>query len=199
MIKVIIFDVDGVLIPEKRRFSLTLEKDYGISLEKSLEFFNGPFQECLVGNLDLKESIHPYLAKWGWSKGVEALLDIWFKLERDLDKELIKYVNELREEGVLCFLATNNEKHRFQYLLREVGLENTFDGAYSSASLGCKKPSNEFFQKIFDELKDVQKNEVLFVDDSAENIEGAKNFGINTEFYTSIENLKEKILFFNNN
>ena len=43
MIKVIIFDVDGVIIPIKRRFSITLAEEHGISLEKSLPFFNGPF------------------------------------------------------------------------------------------------------------------------------------------------------------
>ena len=116
MIKVIIFDADGVLVHGNRRFSITLAEKHGISLETTLPFFTGPFQECLVGNLDLKEVILPYLDTWGWDKGVDMLLDYWFSLESATDKELIEYIKTLRGEGILCFLATNNEKHRFQYL-----------------------------------------------------------------------------------
>lgn len=193
MIKVVIFDVDGVLIPTKRRFSITLAEKHDISLEKTLPFFTGPFQECLIGNKDLKETVAPYLDEWGWTKGVEALLDYWFELESEINKELINYVQELRAKGVLCFIATNNEKHRFQYMLDKLGFSYSFDKTYASAHLGHKKPSQDFFAKMFGELSNIQKNEILFVDDDEENIQGAKDFGIHTEFYTTLENLKKKV------
>jgi putative hydrolase of the HAD superfamily len=79
MIKVIIFDADGVLINTERRFSILLAEKYGIPLEKTLPFFNGPFQDCLIGKANLKETILPFLNTWGWKKGIDALLDIWFQ------------------------------------------------------------------------------------------------------------------------
>lgn len=139
MIKLIIFDADGVLVHGERKFSKTLAEKHGISIETTLPFFTGPFQECLVGNSDLKEIILPYLDKWGWDKGVETLLEYWFSLESKTDKELIAYIKELRQKGIKCFLATNNEKHRFQYMMDKMGLLNVFDKAYSSAYLGHKK------------------------------------------------------------
>lgn len=199
MIKVVIFDADGVLVHGERKFSTTLAEKHGISLETTLPFFTGPFQECLVGDSDLKEIILPYLDKWGWDKGVDALLDYWFSLESKTDKELIKYIKELRRKGIVCFLATNNEKHRFQYMMDKMGLANAFDKTYSSAHLGHKKPDRKFFSKIFKQLDNIHKNEILFVDDSAENIQGAKEFGIHAELYTSMSNLKKKIMFLNKN
>lgn len=193
MIKAIIFDADGVLVHGKRKFSITLAEKHDISLEKTLPFFTGPFQDCLVGNKDLKETVAPYLKEWGWTKGVDALLDYWFQLERDTDEELISYIQELRHKGILCFLATNNEKYRFQYMLDKMGLANVFDRTYASAHLGHAKPSQDFFLKIFDELNNISKNEILFVDDSTENIEGAKDFGINAEIYTTFEDFKAKM------
>jgi|SRR3989344_8225392 len=193
MIKVIIFDADGVLIPHKRGFSITLAEKHDISLEKTLPFFAGPFQECLVGDKDIKEALTPYLEEWGWDKGVDTLLDYWFKLEHNIDEELVDYIQGFRHKGIQCFLATNNEKHRFQYILEKMGFEDMFDKTYASAHLGHKKPNKEFFSKIFEELSNVQKNQILFIDDDKENIQGAKDFGINAELYTSLEDFKEKI------
>ncbi len=199
MIKLIIFDADGVLIHSNRKFSSKLAEEHGITFEKTSPFFTGVFQECLVGNKDLKESIAPHLKDWGWTKGVDTLLDYWFEAEHNIDKDLVEYVQELRMEGVLCFLATNNEKYRFQYILEKMGFANCFDKTYSSAHLGSKKPEQDFFLKIFNELGDIKKEEILFVDDSKENIKGGEEFGIHTEFYTSIENLKKKISLLNRN
>jgi len=193
MIKVIIFDADGVLVHGNRIFSITLAEKHGISLETTLPFFEGVFQECLIGKKDLKEVIVPYLKKWGWGKGADTFFDNWFSLESKIDKDLIKYIKGLRSKGVLCFLATNNEKYRFQYMMDVMGLKNVFDKAYASAHLGSKKPEQEFFAKIFKELKNIKKNEILFVDDHPSNIKAAKNFGINAELYTTFKDFKKKM------
>ncbi len=194
MIKVIIFDADGVLI-NGERFSVALERDYGISLETTLPFFNGEFQECLVGNKDLKQTVSPYLPIWGWTKDIEAFIDYWFSVEHSTNEELIRYIQDLRNQGVLCFLATNNEKYRFQYMLEKMGFVNCFDKTYASAHLGHKKPSQEFFLKIFNELEHIQKNEILFVDDTEENVKSAEDFGFYVELYNSFESFKTKLAF----
>ena len=193
MIKVIIFDADGVLIHSDRRFSVALAEEHGVSAERTLPFFSGPFQDCLVGKADLKESISPYLSDWGWGKGVDALLDLWFQLEHNADEELVQYIQELRHQDILCLLATNNEKYRFKYMLDKMGFANSFDKTYASAHLGHKKPDHDFFLKILNELDDVKKNEILFFDDDAENVKSAKDFCIHAELYTSFESFKEKI------
>ncbi len=185
--------MDGVLVHSGRRFSATLAEVHGISLETTSPFFTGAFQDCLTGHADLKDAISPYLEDWGWGKGVDALLDYWFKLENELNQELIEYIHELRGKSKKCFLATNNEKYRFEFMMQKMGLNDIFDKTYASAHLGSKKPEQEFFSKIFTELHGTQKDEILFVDDSTENIEGAKEFGIHTELYTSLDGLKEKV------
>ena len=190
MIKVVIFDADGVLI-HQGRFSKSLDEEYGITIETTASFFKGPFQDCLVGKKDLREAIAPYLDSWGWDKGVDVLLDYWFTIEHAINEDLISYIQELRSKGILCFLATNNEKYRFQYMLEKMGFSESFDRTYSSAHLGEKKPNQEFFAKIYNDLENIQKEEIFFTDDDLENIQGAKDFGIKAEIYTTLARLKE--------
>ncbi len=197
MIKVIIFDADGVLVKSERKFSHMLESEHGISKETTRAFFEGPFQECLTGEKDLKEAIVSYLPEWGWKDGADKLLAYWFELERNIDEEIVRYISELRKQGVICMLATNNEKYRFQYMLENMGLAEVFDKTYSSAHLGHKKPNQEFFSKIFQELENVEKDEIIFFDDAPENIQGAKDFGIHAELYTSFDDFKTKMKSYN--
>ena len=192
MIKVVIFDIVG-LLTNQEALSKGLERDHGITLEKSLPFFKGPLQDCVAGKADVKEVIIPYLDAWGWNKGVEAMLDYWFKRDHKINTELVSYINALRDKGVLCLMATNNEKYRFAYMLSEMGFDKVFDKAYCSAHLGCKKPNCEFFSKIYEDLENIKKEEILFWDDKLENINGAKSFGINAELWTSTEDFKEKM------
>ncbi len=193
MIKVIIFDADGMAL-EQERPSVFLSRDYGISTDQLNTFFDGPFQECLIGKADLKEAISPYLSKWGWNKGIEAFLKLWFTREVYVNKEILKYIKYFKNKGIQCFLATNQEKYRFQYMLNELNLKDIFDKTYSSTNLGCKKPSYDFFKKLLKDLKDIKKEEILFWDDRPKNIEEARTFGFNAELFTSVKDFREKMI-----
>ena len=47
--------------------------------------------------------------------------------------------------------------------------------------------------KIFQDLENIKKEEILFWDDKAENVQGAKDFGINAELFTSFLDFKGKM------
>ncbi len=192
MIKVLLLDADDVLIHQER-FSVVLDRDFGISLEATKEFFTGPFQDCLEGKADLKDAVTPYLTIWGCTKGVDAFLDLWFQREYNLNHELFDYIKQLQQRGIHCFLATNQEKYRVAYILEKMGLNSIFDRAFASSNLGYKKPSPEFFAVIFKNLENVKKEEILFWDDKKENIEAAKSFGIHAELYVSPADFIEKM------
>jgi len=194
MITALILDADGVLI-NGESFSETLARDYDVDHDKEKEFFTTTFQDCLVGKADLKESIAPYLASFGWKGTVDEFLDYWFKAGHNIDEPFIEYVQKLRKAGICVVLATNQEKYRTQYMLEHMGFEGAFDKIYSSAHLGLKKPAVEFFAKVVDDMG-VDKANVLFWDDDQRNIDGAVEYGIHAEFYSNyesfLENMKSK-------
>src|ERR1700753_989596 len=120
MIDVVLFDVDGVLANGKP-FSFYLERDYGITTDMASAFFRHKFVPCLIGEADLKVEISDYLQQWGWTKSVDELLDYWFTCEHIIDQLLIDYVEQLRQQGTPCYLATQQEKYRTASLLDKMG------------------------------------------------------------------------------
>ncbi len=185
MITALILDADGVLI-HGASFSERLSRDYNVDHDKEKEFFTTKFQECLVGDADLKESIAPYLTSFGWDRSVDEFLEYWFAEEYTLNKELIAYVGRLRASGIRVALATNQEKYRTQYMLEHMGFDGLFDKVYSSAHIGLKKPDATFFAHMIEDMN-LEKDEVLFWDDDQRNIDGALEYGIHAEFYTDYD------------
>src|SRR5260370_34888439 len=106
MIKVILFDVDGVLV-NGYSFSGRLARDYGITQEATVSFFKGRFGECLVGKADLKAEIEGSLPKWGWQGSVDDFLNEWFDTEHSIDEALVDAIKSVSQGGVRCYHATN--------------------------------------------------------------------------------------------
>lgn len=185
MIKAIIFDTDGMTV-NSEMFSVQFNKDYGVPMDNLLPFFKNEFQPCLVGRADLKKEIESYLPKWGWKDSVDKFLNYWFDAENHVDKRIVEAVEKIKKSGIKCYLATNQEKYRTQYLRNEMGFSKIFDEVFSSAEVGYKKPQPEFFEYILKEIE-LSKDEVQFWDDTEKNIQGAKEFGFDAQLYQNFE------------
>jgi hypothetical protein len=81
-----------------------------------------------------------------------------------LDNDLISLIQKLRNNGYGCYLATNQNPYRWDFLINEMGLRNT-------------KDQNGFWEQTINELRrtytGIALNEILFVDDLQNNIAAA--------------------------
>lgn len=190
MITTILFDADGVLIIGER-FVDHLTNDLHINSQVTEPFFKGKFKDCLVGKADLKEEIAPFLPRWGWTRSVDDFLTNWFKVEHHFNEELLSYIQKLRSKGIKCYVATNQEKYRSQYMKDYMKLKPLFDGFFASNEIGVCKPNIAFFQYIIDQLH-IDKSQALFWDDTKGHVEAAAEFGLSAELYTTFEDCKTK-------
>lgn len=192
MIKAILFDVDGVLAIGEP-FSVLLEQELGITKELTAPFFQGHFLESLIGNVDLKEVLADYLRLWGWQGTIEDFLSRWFIYEHVLNEPLIDAIQQWRRQGIGCYIATNQEKYRTQYILNEMGFAGKFDAMFSSAYIGYMKHDSLFFEHVVRVLNGIKAEEILFWDDSPGNIAVAKKAGLHGEIYKSFADFEEKM------
>ena len=72
------------------------------------------------------------------------------------------------------FAATNQEHHRAAYLRDQAGLGAHFDEIIYSAALGVCKPDRVFFTTAQARMGVTAAQSILFVDDSAANVDGAR-------------------------
>ncbi len=195
MIRVCLFDVDGVLI-RGEAFSTYLRRDYRLTQDDTAPFFQGIFRECLIGKADLKEVLPPYLPKWGWQESIDAFLEYWFGCERHVDELLLATIQQWRCDGMNCYVATNQEQYRTAYLREALGFAHLFDGIFASAHVGHMKHERAFFELVLRELAPVPANEIMFWDDSELNVTTARQAGLQAEVYTDFADFQQKMRLF---
>ena len=99
---------------------------------------------------------------------------------------MIGLIEKLRQNSIGCYLVTNREKYRIEYMRDIMGFGKLFDGIFSSAEIGCKKPQPEFYEAVIRKLG-VPKADVLCVDDTVSNVDNAKSFGLESHLFVGFE------------
>src|SRR3989338_9172762 len=190
MKKIILLDVDGVIVSKETYFSTRYAREFGVPVENLLPFFKTEFRECQLGSKDLREALDKYLVDWRWQGSVDKLLEYWFKDGSMPDAEVMAVVKHARNKGVWCYLATDQEKYRAAYLWNDLGLAKDFDGSFFSCDLGARKHEALYWEKVLATLGNPAPASVFFWDDEEENIDVAQKTGINTHLLTGMEGLK---------
>jgi putative hydrolase of the HAD superfamily len=183
IVRAILFDADGVTLKRKGYFSDHLAEELDIPREKIQPFFRGEFRIAQRGQGDIREALPPYLEEWGWKDGLDAFLMHWFMFDAQLDEEVVERVLALRGSGIPCYLVSDQEKYRAQYLETTLALSAIYDHCFFSHTLGLLKNDPAFFREVLRRI-DVPAKDTRYYDDDPINIDAAAGIGIDARFYT---------------
>lgn len=187
-IRHIIFDLGGVLLnldygkTEKAFVELGLE-NFG---EIYTQLNQTPvFDDFETGKTDAATFISQLKKQAGIEIANEAIIRAWNAMLLDFPLRRLQILQQLRNYHDLILLSNTNEIHELAFndiLMRTHGFPNLgvfFDRVYLSHRLGMRKPNAEIFRYILDE-NGFEAQHTLFIDDSPQHIEGAKQLGIQT-------------------
>ena len=184
-----VFDADGVIVRPKSWFVTPASERYGVPPEEFMAFIHGEFQRCIAGELELAKVLPPLLEAWHVTVSADAFIKAWLEHEHAIDTVLLGRIQRIRAAGLKCYLGTNQETNRAQYMKVDMGLEAALDGAFISSELEAKKPQPEFYARIQAALE-LPASSILLWDDNAANVAAAIKAGWQAQLYTTFEHFE---------
>lgn len=186
-------DVDGVLVDGRPldglRWDHRLSEDMGISSEVlGRLFFARDWDEIVIGKKDFLQALSAFLKRNAKAAKAEDLVDYWFEMDSRIVETVLADCRAARQLGIPIYLTTNQEHMRANYLMETLGLGDEVDGIIYSAQAGCKKPQPEFFVYAARAIG-YQPHELLLVDDTTANVEGARKAGWRAVHWDGTERL----------
>lgn len=196
-IKNIIFDLGNVIhninpeLTQKAFHELGYSHFNIYSLKKEDKILLDGFETGKVSAADFRKHIRSLICP---DLTDVAIDDAWNALLLDLPAERLELLKELKKKYRLFLLSNTNELHIewvFNYLQKTYGisgLSGYFEKEYYSHLVGMRKPQAEIYERILSE-NGLTAEETLFIDDSEENIEGARKLKIHAYHLTSGETI----------
>ena len=185
-IKNIIFDLGGVLLnldfkrTEKAFFQLGIA-DFEDYFAKAKQM--GVFDEFEIGKISESEFCEQLRAASGINKTNAEIIEAWNSMLLDFPLVRKKLLLALKSKFSISLLSNTNETHVRSFVktiqtdLNEDSLTPLFHAVHYSNEIGYRKPNTAAFQYVLDQ-NNYLAEETLFLDDSIQHIEGARNCGI---------------------
>ena len=193
--KVLMVDVDGVVIrhPAGLRWDHDMRADLGLDPDLLQQrFFAAHFRDIITGRADLHDRLGPVLGEIAPHLTSQALADYWFAKDAHLDQTLLDDLAALRADGVPMHLATVQEHHRARYLWDILGLKDRFEAIHYAADYGVGKPDPAFFRAV-EARTGLASGDLLLLDDSPRNVEGARACGWSAVLWDGTRTLAEAL------
>ncbi len=178
MIRHLLLDADGVVQDLPGGWRSALEPFLGERSEELVTELATDEQACLRGEPFLPV-LADRLARFEVEvPAAEVYAAAWERIAAD--PAVLALADRLRERGLGVHLATNQNPERASYMRRVLGYGDRFDSQFYSCELGVAKPEAAYFERILATV-DATADQVLFVDDSARNVAGARATGLAAE------------------
>jgi glucose-1-phosphatase len=187
-VEFLIFDLGNVIIDIDYDFSinelkrlLPVEK-HNLTENFFTSNFHKDFEKGLISSEQFRNEIRNLYGE-NWDD--EQIDHIWNSLLREIPQERIDLIKFLRKNYRTAVLSNTNQIHveKFDEILQqntsEKSLFELFDLVFLSHEMGLAKPDVAIYETVLKKIS-ISPDKVLFFDDLAANLEGAKKTGIQT-------------------
>jgi len=130
---------------------------------------------CLTNADGFAERLRLVLARWDRTESFHRIVDAMLSIRGYAD--IVRVFQDLRQGGLRCFLASNQQASRARHMSQTFGYPRQFDGELYSCFLGAAKPEARFFHLALASIG-ADKDTTLFIDDRPVNVESARRFGL---------------------
>lgn len=188
MIKAICFDLDGVYFLNGKSNFIKSLVNLGVSEDEAKRVFlksDEMNKQYKLGKITDEEFWNWALREWHLDLTVQEVIDLLIG-GYETNKSAVEYVKKVRNAGYKTVICSNNFPARIDGLQKRFGFLDDFDVSVFSYEVGVDKPNKEIFQTLI-EQSGLKADEIVYSDDDASKMDGAKELGINTFLYTNLD------------
>ena len=189
-VSVIVFDVGGVLSKDMIDTKLIdLAATYNLDVDSLIETKSRYRDLADLGEISDSDFWIQILDHFGIQATEEDTeIDSYIVLVEGT----LAIAKSLSEKFPLAILS-NDSKEMGALRRKKFGFDSIFDPIIISGYFGVKKPSDEIYNILLDKL-DCPAEECLFIDNSQDNVDGARSVGIQTILFENAEQLRRELL-----
>ncbi len=180
MIKNLIIDFGGVLYQIAPTRTLDLLNSYGAIKHTYNELANmqvfRDYETDSISSQGFIASIRDLFAIPMSISDVQ-IIEAWNSTLVGLFENIISTVRELKSRFNIVLLSNTNELHYDCFLPDCQELFSIFDRCFFSHHIKMRKPDTYIYEYVINEMR-YKSKETIFIDDSMQNLEGAKKAGL---------------------
>ena len=195
-IKNVIFDLGGVLLDWNPEY--LYEKVFVGDQEKMKWFLQNVCTQQWNMEQDagrtFEEGTHILLKTFPeYESEIRFFFDRWEEMLKGEIKDTVLILNELHSlNKVKLYALTNWSSETFPIAKRRFDILNSFEGIVVSGEEHTRKPYSKIYEVTLNRFG-LEPEQCLFIDDSLENVEGARKMGINGIHFEKPSQLKEAL------
>ncbi|MEO6584455.1 MAG: HAD family phosphatase [Ferruginibacter sp.] len=202
ILKNIIFDLGGVLLnidynKTEQAFAKLGVTDFRLMYDQFSA--DDLFEKLETGSISARHFYETMIAR-DKALTIDTITNSWNAMLMDFRIGSLSFLKNLAKKYDLYLLSNTNIIHKTRFdiqFTQETGkpsIDDYFKKVYYSHLVGLRKPNDDIFEFL---LKDagIKAGETLFIDDSYNNIEAARKFGIKTHLLLAGEKVEELKIF----
>jgi len=181
-IKGMFFDFDGVITLEKNGTPTMISyiaKETNIPYEVIDSVYRKYNKDLLLGNITHEEMWESFCDAVGKNIDYKVLEESFLNIT--LDKKMIRYIIEKREE-YLIGMITDNKADRINAIINQTELNGLFDIIIISADVHSRKSDKKIFEEALRQ-SGLPAKECVFIDNTLSNLVIPKEMGFLTVFF----------------
>ena len=198
MIKQIWFDFGNIFIPVFPENTKEQFERCGVQLSEA--HFTELHHTFEVGEVSQREFFQSLTDSCKFLQSTNCVKRAWNCMLGDLRDDTL-FLKKLGKSYDLALVSNTNAAH-IEAIAAASGpflwkrFTNAFDGLFLSHEIHERKPNTSYFEKVAKAMN-AEPNEVLFVDDTQSNLDGASALGFQTLFFNCQESdLKKELTAF---
>lgn len=191
----VILDLGGVVVPEITDSIIAqIAAEVGLSPQCLTESIMLYHDEAIKGKRTLlqvyRSVVRDLALKFSPAEILNRHLTLYRQMSAQHDPDTVALMRRLQTGHSLACLT--NTEPEIADISKQTGLFNYFDRSFLSIELGLKKPDPQIFAAVLMDLG-CGSEDVVFIDDRQENVEGAISVGMNALQFRCVDQIEREL------